>query len=86
MIDTQQQVDDGCFIDLNDVPIRVLTMTVPRLLAADRFFCFAPGPLKREAVRRTIRDPIGPDCPSTALRLHPACSLYLDHESVANVL
>jgi glucosamine-6-phosphate deaminase len=82
----QQQVDDGCFAHIDDVPIRALTLTVPRLLAADRLFCCAPGRLKREAVRRAIQDKIGPDFPATALRLHPACSLYLDRESAADVL
>jgi glucosamine-6-phosphate deaminase len=81
----QQQVDDGCFARFDDVPVRALTLTIPRLLAADRLFCCAPGRLKREAVRRTIQDPIGPACPSTALRLHPNCILYLDRESAAGL-
>jgi glucosamine-6-phosphate deaminase len=81
----QQQVDDGCFAHFDDVPTRALTLTIPRLLTADRLFCCAPGRLKREAVRRTIQDPIGPDCPATALRLHPNCILYLDRESAADL-
>jgi glucosamine-6-phosphate deaminase len=77
----QQQVDDGCFPTFDSVPTRALTLTIPRLLAADRLFCCVPGAMKREAVRRTLHDPIGPDCPATALRLHPHCRLYLDPES-----
>jgi glucosamine-6-phosphate deaminase len=77
----QQQVDDKCFDHFQDVPVRALTLTIPLLLTADRLFCCAPGRLKREAVRRTIEGSISPECPSTALRLHPNCRLYLDRES-----
>ena len=77
----QQQVDDKCFRTFEDVPERALTLTIPRLLAADRLYCCVPGTIKREAVRRTFTDPIGPACPATALRLHAHCILYLDPDS-----
>jgi glucosamine-6-phosphate deaminase len=76
-----QQVDDGCFSKIEEVPERALTLTIPRLLAADRLYCCVPGARKREAVRRMLHDAIGPDCPATALRLHSNCTLYLDPES-----
>ena len=81
----QQQVDDGAFASLGEVPTHGLTLTVPRLLRADRLFCTVPGPAKREAVRRTLKDPIGTACPATALRRHPACTLYLDADSAVDV-
>jgi glucosamine-6-phosphate deaminase len=77
----QQQVDDQCFSTIEEVPERALTLTIPRLLAADRLYCSVPGAMKREAVRRTLQDPISSSCPATALRLHPNCTLYLDRES-----
>ncbi len=77
----QQQVDDQCFPTLANVPTHALTLTVPRLLDCDRMFCVVPGPAKREAVHRTMADPIGEACPSTALRRHPRCTLYLDADS-----
>jgi len=79
----QQQVDDECFATLDEVPHRAITLTVPRLLAADRLFCVAPGRRKAEAVRRTLHDPIGEACPATALRGHPDCTLFLDAEAAA---
>lgn len=79
----RQQVEEGCFANLNDVPLCALTLTIPRLLSADRLFCCAPGRLKTEAVRGTIHDPVSPECLSTALRTHGDCSLYLDRESAA---
>jgi glucosamine-6-phosphate deaminase len=77
----RQQVDDGAFAREADVPRRAITLTIPRLLRADRLFCVVPGPAKRAAVRRALRDPIGEACPATALRGHPDCTLYLDKDS-----
>jgi glucosamine-6-phosphate deaminase len=77
----QQQVDDGCFRRLVDVPTHAITLTVPRLLRADRLVCVVPGAAKHEAVRRALHDPIGAACPATALRRHPAVTLFLDPES-----
>lgn len=77
----QQQVDDGCFATLAEVPTRAVTLTIPRLLAADRLVCVVPGGRKRDAVRRALQDPVGAACPATALRTHPNCSIYLDAES-----
>jgi glucosamine-6-phosphate deaminase len=81
----QQQVDDGCFDRFDDVPTRALTLTIPRLLAADRIFCCVPGALKKTAVHRTLRDPISGLVPATALRTHSNWSLYLDEDSAANL-
>jgi glucosamine-6-phosphate deaminase len=81
----RQQVDDGCFVGLDEVPHRAITLTVPRLLAADRLFCVVPGPRKAEAVRRALMDPIGAVCPATALRTHPDCTLFLDEDAAALV-
>jgi glucosamine-6-phosphate deaminase len=77
----QQQVDDDCFARLDQVPSHALTLTLPRLLRSDRMFCVVPGAAKREAVRRSLRDPIGTACPATALRLHPRVTLFLDPDS-----
>lgn len=77
----RQQVDDGAFKFLGDVPTRAITLTVPRLIAARRLVCVVPGRHKREAVRRALHDPIGGAWPATALRTHPRCTLYLDRES-----
>lgn len=77
----RQQVDDGCFARLDDVPTHAITLTVPRLLRADRLFCVVPGAAKRDAVRRALSDPIGAACPATALRRHPHVMLFLDSEA-----
>lgn len=77
----QQQVDDRCFASFADVPTRAVTLTIPRLLRAGRLFCIVPGRAKRDAVGRALAGPINAACPASALRRHPACSLYLDCDS-----
>jgi glucosamine-6-phosphate deaminase len=82
----KQQVDDRCFEHFDDVPTHALTLTIPRLLTADRIFCCVPGAFKKTAVRRTLQDPISGLIPATALRTHPNWSLYLDEDSAADLV
>ena len=77
----QQQVDDACFARLDDVPRSAITLTVPRLMRADRLFCVVPGRAKREAVRNALTGPVSTACPASILRRHPECTFYLDAES-----
>lgn len=81
----QQQVGDGCFARVEDVPTHALTLTVPRLLASRRIFCCVPGVMKKAAVRRTLREPISGLVPATALRTHGDWRLYLDEDSAAEL-
>ena len=81
----QQQVDDECFAGFEDVPTRAITLTVPRLLAADRIFCCVPGSLKKDAVRCALEGPIDAACPASALRLHANWRMYLDVDSAAGL-
>jgi glucosamine-6-phosphate deaminase len=80
----RQQISDGCFGTLEKVPRSALTLTIPRLLAAERIYCCVPGSEKRKAVVRMLEGPIGEECPATALRLHSHCLLYLDPEAAPN--
>jgi glucosamine-6-phosphate deaminase len=81
----QQQVDDKCFASIQNVPTHAVTVTIPALLAARTIFCTVPGPQKNRAIRNMLEQPITSLCPATALRLHPRCTLYLDHESASDV-
>jgi glucosamine-6-phosphate deaminase len=77
----QQQVDEGNFASLDNVPTHAVTVTIPRLLNAHVLIGSVPGMAKRQAVRDTLTQPIGPWHPSTALRTHPRVRLFLDEES-----
>ena len=77
----RQQVNDGCFPTFDAVPKHAMTLTIPALLAGKRLICSVPGPTKRQAVIRTLNDPISTECPATILRNHEACTLFLDKDS-----
>ena len=78
-----QQVNDGCFAKLDDVPKTALTLTVPTLFAGKYLFCIVPAKTKAEAVKNTINGPVGEVCPATVLRRHENAILYLDADSSA---
>ena len=77
----QQQVNDGCFKTLSDVPTHAITLTVPTLFNADYLFCIVPAPTKAKAVYETINGSIDEHCPATILRKHENAVLYLDGDS-----
>lgn len=78
-----QQVNDGCFPRLEDVPTRALTLTIPAILSASSIYCTVPGIRKSEAVRRTLTGEIDVACPASILRTASRCTLYLDRESAS---
>ncbi|MBW3623542.1 MAG: glucosamine-6-phosphate deaminase [Armatimonadetes bacterium] len=79
----EQQVSDGCFPTLEEVPRHALTLTVPALIAARRLTCVVPGRNKAEAVRATLQGPISTDCPASILRTLPHCTLFIDEPSAS---
>ena len=78
-----QQVNDGCFAKIEDVPKTAITLTVPTLFKGDHLFCIVPAKTKANAVRATVCDEINEKCPATVLRLHKNAKLYLDMDSSA---
>jgi glucosamine-6-phosphate deaminase len=77
----QQQVNDGCFAAIEEVPTHAMTMTVPALMSGRRLSIVVPGELKAEAVRKTLQDEISTACPATIVRTHGDATLYLDTHS-----
>jgi 6-phosphogluconolactonase/glucosamine-6-phosphate isomerase/deaminase len=74
----QQQVNDGLFPSIEEVPTHALTLTIPTLMSGRHLFCMVPGATKREAVRCALRGPVTTECPASVLRTHQDCILYLD--------
>lgn len=77
----QQQVNDGCFPTVNDVPKEALTLTIPTLLSGRHLFCVVPGKTKHNAVQAMLNGPITTACPASILRQHPDCTLYVDTDA-----
>ena len=76
-----QQVHDGCFAHIDEVPKTAITLTVPTLFAGKHLFCIVPAKTKALAVCTTLTDGISERCPATILRRHPSAVLYLDSDS-----
>jgi glucosamine-6-phosphate deaminase len=77
----QQQVNDGCFESIEQVPTHALTLTIPTLLRPEAVFCVVPGEHKAQAVYHTLNEPVVAKFPSTSLRKHPNAILFLDKNS-----
>ena len=77
----RQQVNDGCFASLSEVPKTAITLTVPTLFAGKSLFCIVPAKTKANAVKETLTGKIDEHCPATVLRCHPNAVLYLDEKS-----
>jgi glucosamine-6-phosphate deaminase len=78
-----QQVGEGHFAALGDVPRRALTVTIPALLRAERVLAIVPEARKADPVRRALYGPVTTACPASALRRHPGATLYLDAASAS---
>ena len=78
-----QQVHDGCFQSIDEVPTHALSLTVPALMAAKYRFCVVPAPTKANAAKAMLNDAIDEHCPCTILRRTPGSILYLDADSSA---
>jgi glucosamine-6-phosphate deaminase len=81
----RQQVGEGHFKTLAEVPTHALTLTIPALLAAKYVLAIVPESRKLEAVKRSLLGPIQVSCPATILRQTAHAHLFLDQESAAGV-
>lgn len=82
----QQQVNDGCFDRLEEVPALAITVTIPALMAARYLFGSVPGAAKAKAVQAMLNGTVAPCCPASILTIHPNAILYLDRESAKYLL
>ncbi|MBC7256990.1 MAG: glucosamine-6-phosphate deaminase, partial [Chloroflexi bacterium] len=78
-----QQVGEGHFATLDDVPKQALSLTIPALMAPKHLLVVVPERRKAQAVRAALKGPITPECPASILRRQPHAVLYLDLESAS---
>jgi glucosamine-6-phosphate deaminase len=79
----RQQLGEGWFAGLTDVPARAISMSIQQILRARAILCTVPERRKAEAVRACLVEEISPLRPASILRQHPDVALYLDTESAA---
>ncbi|HKV24374.1 MAG TPA: 6-phosphogluconolactonase [Candidatus Acidoferrum sp.] len=79
----RQQVGEGWFESLSDVPTRAISMSVRQILKAAEIIAAVPEARKAQAVKSALEGPVDPQVPASILRTHPRVTLYLDRESAS---
>ncbi len=78
-----QQVGEGWFPSLDEVPNRAITISIPQLLRSREILCIVPDARKARAVKTCLEGLVSPDAPASALRVHPNTTIFLDADSAS---
>lgn len=76
-----QQVGEGWFADVEEVPRQAISMSVRQIMKARNILCIVPDERKAEAVRMCVELEVSPLRPASILQRHSSVKLYLDRES-----
>lgn len=76
-----QQVNDGCFSDIKEVPQKAITLTMSAIMKVKDAIAVVPGQNKASAVKNMLVDDISTSCPASILRRHMNSKLFIDAES-----
>lgn len=79
----RQQVGEGWFAGLDDVPTQAISMTVKQILRAGEIVCIVPDARKAQAVKNCFENEISPLYPASILRTHGNTTIYLDDASAS---
>ena len=82
----QQQVNDGCFATLNDVPKQAMSLTMSFIMSVPHAICVVPTIRKANAVYNALTGPVTTACPASILREHTDAGLYLDKDSASKII
>ena len=77
----RQQVGEGWFKMLADVPARAISISVRQILKSREIICVVPDARKARAVQTCIDGEINPSAPASILKTHENTAIYLDKES-----
>lgn len=78
-----QQLGEGWFASLDEVPRQAISMSVKQIVKSKHIICSVPESRKAIAVKNTLEQRVSNLCPASILQSHPACSFYLDQSSAA---
>jgi len=79
----KQQLGEGWFPTLNDVPKQAISMSVKQILKSGAIVCTVPDERKANAVRGAVQGAVTPDVPASILQKHPRTQLFLDKASAS---
>lgn len=81
----KQQVGEGWFASVEDVPKQAISMTVPQIMKSKVIISIVPHRVKAEAVYNTLTRPVSNTVPATILKTHPDWTLFLDYDSAGQL-
>ncbi len=79
----RQQVGEGWFNSLSDVPKQAISMSVRQILKAKEILVVVPDARKAQAVKACFEGEISPMAPASILRTHANTTVFLDRLSSA---
>jgi glucosamine-6-phosphate deaminase len=79
----RQQVGEGWFSSVDDVPLQAISMSVRQILSSVEIICVVPDRRKAEAVKACLEGEVSPAAPASILRTHGNTTVYLDQDSAA---
>jgi glucosamine-6-phosphate deaminase len=79
----QQQVSEGWFANLEDVPKQAISMSVRQILLSKEIIVVVPDERKAQAVKNSLEGDVSPMAPASILQTHPHVTVYLDKDSAA---
>ena len=79
----RQQVGEGWFATIDDVPKQAISMSIRQILDAREILCIVPDARKAPAVKTCLEGPVSPMAPASILQTHPATTVYLDAASAS---
>jgi glucosamine-6-phosphate deaminase len=79
----RQQLGEGWFPTLEDVPKRAISMSCRQILKSTHIVCCVPDRRKAQAVKGAVQGPVTPQVPASILQRHPSTRLYLDADSAS---
>jgi glucosamine-6-phosphate deaminase len=79
----KQQVGEGWFESIDDVPARAISMSVRQILASKEIICVVPDARKAVAVQACVEGDVSPERPASILKTHPNTTLFLDRDSAS---
>jgi glucosamine-6-phosphate deaminase len=82
----RQQVSEGWFATMADVPSHAISMSIRQMLKSREIICVVPEARKAEAVRACVEGDVSPWALASILRTHGNATRYLDHDSATTLL
>ena len=79
----KQQMGEGWFRSVDDVPQQAISMSVQQILKSKHIICSVPGTRKASAIKNTLEKQVSNLYPSTILQVHNNCTLYIDEDASA---